>query len=255
MQTLSPRITDRRPKNSKRIIPFFAGATLALFGSLPQRAAADDTGFYIGARVGQSKFDSETVNSSGGLGTGVVQESRVWTDDSSEAWSTTVGYRFSKYFGIESNYWSFGEASFNDTRVAVQTLFSPRTTTTSRLTAQATIKGPSLGIFGSYAFGNWEISGKLNALFTEVNTTGQLDTTQVAIIPGAPPTTTTTNSTTRVDQAESTVNLLYGASVTHVWASHYVIGIEYIGARGLGDREQFSGIDLDVVTAVFQYRF
>lgn len=78
--------------------PLLAASVLALaFGTLSLRAqAAEPTGFYAGAGVGQS----------------IVDES--FADDEDVGYQVFGGYQFTPYFGLEAAYTDFGEVDLRD---------------------------------------------------------------------------------------------------------------------------------------------
>jgi OOP family OmpA-OmpF porin len=83
-----------------------AKAALAVLGlacalAMSASAAAQESGFYVGATLGQSEFQDECTGSGGGFS----------CDDKDSAWRVLFGYQFNRYIAVEGGYHNFGEAT------------------------------------------------------------------------------------------------------------------------------------------------
>ncbi|MDR2188468.1 MAG: outer membrane beta-barrel protein [Azonexus sp.] len=83
-------------------------AALALAVASSAAMAADDSGVYVLASIGQSKFkDYPPKMSAEDIEDGLLANG----DDKDTAWKLQVGYQFNKYFALEGGYFDLGEAS------------------------------------------------------------------------------------------------------------------------------------------------
>lgn len=80
-----------------QIKSFFAAALLAL-GVIATPVLAQDTGWYFGVSVGQSKFDVP----------GVAGVTTLSTEDDDMGWKIYGGYQFNKHLAVEVGYHDFG---------------------------------------------------------------------------------------------------------------------------------------------------
>src|SRR5487761_2302035 len=81
-------------------------------------AVADDTGWYGGGNVGQSraKIDDARITSNL-LGSGFATSS-ISNDDSDTGYKLFGGYKFNKYFALEAGYFDLGKFGFAATTAA-----------------------------------------------------------------------------------------------------------------------------------------
>jgi OOP family OmpA-OmpF porin len=96
---------------------------LACFAAMNyQIAGAADSGFYLGAGIGQSRaaIDVERINNSL-LGTGYSTTSTT-TDEQNTADKLFIGYKFNKNFALEAGHFDLGEFSYTTTTVPAGTL-------------------------------------------------------------------------------------------------------------------------------------
>ena len=95
-------------------------AALAVLAS--PYAVADDTGWYVGANVGQSKakIDDERITSNL-LGAGFATSS-ITDDDRDTGYKLFGGYQFNKNFALEGGYFDLGKFGYTATTVPAGTL-------------------------------------------------------------------------------------------------------------------------------------
>jgi opacity protein-like surface antigen len=92
---------------------------LATFAALcaAQPALAEETGFYVGADVGQMSADIDKGDVDAFFVDGLATEGLVFDgtsdlDDSDTTWGLTVGYRFMPYLAVEGQYLDLGAAEY-----------------------------------------------------------------------------------------------------------------------------------------------
>jgi OOP family OmpA-OmpF porin len=85
-------------------------------------AAADDTGWYGGANIGQSRAKIDDARISSGLLGGGFTSSSIADDDRDIGYKLFGGYQFNRNFAIEGGYFDLGRFGFTATTVPNGTL-------------------------------------------------------------------------------------------------------------------------------------
>ncbi|HEV7618279.1 MAG TPA: OmpA family protein [Burkholderiaceae bacterium] len=85
-------------------------------------AAADDTGWYGGANIGQSRAKIDDARISSGLLGGGFTSSSIADDDRDIGYKLFGGYQFNRNFAIEGGYFDLGKFGFTATTVPNGTL-------------------------------------------------------------------------------------------------------------------------------------
>src|SRR4051812_3102838 len=80
-------------------------------------ASADDTGWYVGANVGQSRATIDNARITSGLQAGGLGTSSITNDDRDLAYKIYSGYQFNRYFALEGGYFDLGQFGFSATTV------------------------------------------------------------------------------------------------------------------------------------------
>lgn len=95
---------------------------VVLAGIVSAPAAADDSGWYVGANIGQSnaKIDDEKITS-GLLGAGFTTTS-IADDERDLGYKLFGGYQFNRYFALEGGYVDLGQFGFTATTAPPGTL-------------------------------------------------------------------------------------------------------------------------------------
>lgn len=85
-------------------------------------AVADDSGWYAGANVGQSrsKIDNDRITSE--LLSGGLTATTITDDDRDTGYKVFGGYQVNKYFGVEGGYFNLGKTGFKATTSPTGTL-------------------------------------------------------------------------------------------------------------------------------------
>lgn len=105
---------------STRISAALGLATLAALASLP--AMAQDSGWYGGASVGQSRATIDDARINSGLLSGGFTSSTIVDDDRSTGYKIFGGYQLNKNFAVEGGYFDLGKFGYSATTVPAGTL-------------------------------------------------------------------------------------------------------------------------------------
>jgi OmpA-OmpF porin, OOP family len=92
---------------------------LAVTTSLVQ---ADDSGWYMGANIGQSSADIDNEQITRNLLAGGFSEITLENDDRDSGYKLFGGYQFNRNFALEAGYFSLGEFSYSATTMPAGTL-------------------------------------------------------------------------------------------------------------------------------------
>ena len=95
-------------------------AALALLAS--PYAMADDTGWYGGISIGQSKAKIDDARIAGNLLGSGLSTSSITNDDSDTGYKLFAGYKFNKNFALEGGYFDLGKFGFTATTAGPGTL-------------------------------------------------------------------------------------------------------------------------------------
>ncbi|MDP1996603.1 MAG: OmpA family protein, partial [Gallionella sp.] len=116
-------------------------AALAIIAS--PFAVADDSGWYIGANVGQSRAKIDDARITAQLqGTGLATTSII-DDNRDTGYKLFGGYRYNKNFAVEGGYFDLGRFGFTSA-----TVFTGTTTPAGTLTGNIKLKGVNLDAVG-----------------------------------------------------------------------------------------------------------
>jgi len=85
-------------------------------------AAADDTGWYGGVNIGQSKAKIDDARITSNLLNGGLATSSISNDDSDTGYKLFGGYRFNRNFALEAGYFDLGRFGFSAITVPAGTL-------------------------------------------------------------------------------------------------------------------------------------
>ncbi|MBA3057850.1 MAG: outer membrane beta-barrel protein [Gammaproteobacteria bacterium] len=122
------------------------GGLMALAVMASPLASADDTGWYLGANVGQSGavIDDAKITSNllGGGFSGVT----ISDDDRSTGYKIFGGYQYNKYLAVEAGYFDLGKFGFTANASSPGTL---GTLNTGTLTGELKVKGLNLDLVGT----------------------------------------------------------------------------------------------------------
>jgi len=205
--------------------------------------AADDSGFYLGADVGQSSFDIKKSEIDSGitdvfdfLGLEVVDASSK-LDDSDTTYSLFVGYRFLPYLAVEASYLDMGNASYK----ASGTVFDGETYTDANINVDWESKGPTLSVLGILPFADvWDVYARLGMFFADTKVSAKISTA--------------TDSGSD-DFSKNTTEFLWGVGGGYTFMDRWTVRLEYTAIPDLGDKNETGEFDADRITLGLLYRF
>ncbi|MDP9084748.1 MAG: OmpA family protein [Pseudomonadota bacterium] len=106
-------------------------------------AAADDSDWYIGGNVGQSRAKIDNVRIVNGLTAQGIATTTVRDDDRHFAFKVFGGYEFNKYFSLEAGYFDLGRFGF-----------TANTVPAAGLTGKIKLNGANFDAVGTLPFGD-----------------------------------------------------------------------------------------------------
>lgn len=133
----------------------YAVAAFAALGlmSLPV-LAAEDSGFYVGAGLGLSSVDTDSIE--------IIEGDSYKFDDGSTAWKIFGGWRMNKYLSFELAYFDTG--TLDD-----EVTFDVGETTELFAKTEVNLSGWAPYVVGTFPIGIFELSGKLGYAFYEAD--------------------------------------------------------------------------------------
>jgi opacity protein-like surface antigen len=168
--------------------------TLALLGALTTvsgvAAAANPTGPYIGAGIGQFNLKLDNLSD-------VDEAVDTISDSHDNSWKILAGYRLAPYFAVEAAYINLGKPG--------DTFSSDESTGNYK----ASIDGFAPAVLGILPIGPIEVFGKVGWYFYDVNVTANFD--------GGPD----------VDGSHSGDDLMWGVGASIVVIEHLELRAEY----------------------------
>jgi OOP family OmpA-OmpF porin len=235
----------------------FAIAAFAALGLAAVPAFAADTGFYVGASIGQSSFDVsksdaddlmieafELAGDALGIGVGYDIESSD-LDDSDTAYSLFVGYRFLPYLAVEGAWLDLGEAQYKSSGMV--TVFD----SVESMTADAATElnwsssGPVLSALAIWPISDrWEVFGRLGAYFADTELKFSL------AIPDP-----TEPFSEGFSDSDSTTEFIWGLGVDFIFLEKFAARLEYQMIPDVGDENVTGEADVDLITLGVLYKF
>ena len=141
----------------------YAVAAFAAVGlmSLPVMAA-EDSGFYVGAGLGLSNVDTDSIE--------IIEGESYKFDDGSTAWKIFGGWRMNKYISFELAYFDTGTLD-DEVTYPIDVFPTPTATPGTELFAKTelNLSGWAPYIIGTYPIGIFELSGKLGYAFYDAD--------------------------------------------------------------------------------------
>jgi OOP family OmpA-OmpF porin len=216
---------------------------LALSACAATPTLAKESGFYLGANIGEGTYD--TGDAQLGVFT-VVSGSEV--DDSDLGFALTAGYRFNPYLGVELSFNDFGELEAVETGFG-STLVTPVVPVTTGGYADVKIgtRGLALAATGTFPLQDFELFGKVGVIRAETSLN-----TRVASTFGTLPTSL---SGVRNETFEATT-MLYGLGAGYNVNEEFNIKLEWMLVPKVAEEEDFGAdVDVDIISIGFQFRF
>lgn len=186
-------------------------------------AAAQDSGFYFEASVGQAQYD---VGASDGINIGILNAGfvvhlntdSIETEDDSTAWDLAIGYRVNRYLAAEISYLDFGDADVSE-RYDTTFLRDFFPSFPAQLTSEYTtnVSGPAVSILGSLPLGaGFELHARIGYLFADQHIEQ-------------------TYPSGRPDETFGSEEWMGGIGVSWSFARHWALRLEYLETSTLDD--------------------
>lgn len=199
---------------------------LIAIATCARTAAADDSGWYIGAGLGDADYgkrgilhyDSETLDAT------AIDDS---DDPLSSSISLAFGYRFNRYLSLEAGY------AWNDsTEYALTDAAGARFGTYEFRT-----QGASLAVVGILPLGNWELLARAGVMYAD--TEGSLFT----------------DAGTLEDERVHTAEALIAIGGAYNFTEHWQAKLDYAFVNDAGEPHETGHADTKLLTLGFTYRF
>ncbi len=208
-----------------------------------ESAAADESGFYVGANIGRllstyrrtdldnaltTAFDG--TNSSFLLGPTSVRKSHA-------IWSADIGYMTSRYLGFEASYLELGTLNYS----GFGTLSGAAGTQSVTVNANFESRGPALAVLGVLPMtDSWDISARIGAY------RGKTHSDFI---------TTVDASTKSGSFSKTSTSLLAGVGTSYIVSSHCTVRLDYIRIEHIGENLFDRTFNVDLVTAGLSFVF
>lgn len=176
----------------KYAIPAAVAVALALSaGTASAQTEDNDSGFYLGAGVGQFNVKIDDIDD--------TDEAVQSLDDSDRSWKGFIGWRFNKYIAVEAAWIDFGEATDDFSSSGTSGDYRVR------------VSGIAPYVIGTIPLGPVELFGKAGYYFYDVDASTDLDQ----------PLSPSFNS------KSSEQDFVYGAGVGVTFLQHLNVRLEY----------------------------
>lgn len=146
---------------------------VAATAGIPPVAFAQDTGWYVGAGVGQSKIDIDEAGINAQLRALGAASATTSSDEKDTGWKLFGGYQFNKNFAVEGGYVDLGRFSAFSTTVPAGTL-----------SLRATSTAWNLDAVGILPFGNnFSLLGRVGVVRSETKVSAAGTGAVVVLVP------------------------------------------------------------------------
>lgn len=222
--------------NKKVKVVSAVSAALALTPFLT--AGAAESGFYIGATVGQSQMDV-SKDDLDWLVTEIlpVVEGESSLDDSDTAFSGLVGYRFGKHIAVEAAYVDLGETRYR----ASGLLDTGDGFIDADLDLDIGATGPALSVLGLLPVGqNWDLYARLGVFFADVEA-------GVSLTDGF--------ESASESVSDSGEEFFYGVGAAYNFAQRFAVRAEFTQYKDVGNEESVGEADVNLLSLGVTYTF
>lgn len=205
-----------------------ASRTLLLiaFATCSHTAAADDTGWYVGAGLGEADYGKRGI-----LYYGSEKLNATAIDDSNDPLSSSIslafGYRFNRYLSLEAGY------MWNDSTDYALTDASGERFGTYEFRTQ----GGSLAVVGALPLGNWELFARAGVLYAD---------TEASLM---------TDAGTLWSERVHSVEVLTAIGAAYNFTDHWQAKLDFTYVPNAGEPHETGHVDTELVTLGFTYRF
>jgi OmpA-OmpF porin, OOP family len=206
--------------------------------------AAEDHGFYINAGVGEATYDiaksdlddlAEFAFEDNGA---ILLAPESSYEDTGDAISVAVGYRFSRYIAVEAGYVDLGSAEY---RAESPAIIPGLGLLDASLGIDISAKGPTLAAAGFIPLGEkFDLHGHLGILFSdlEFDVTVGLD-----------------DVSDRQSFSASSEDVFAGVGAAFHFTKNFAVSLDYSLFQDVGDEEETGEGDIDALRLSLQYRF
>jgi opacity protein-like surface antigen len=219
---------------------------LATFAALcaAQPAVAGDTGFYVGADIGQisadiDKGDLDSLVNDALEFEGLTLEGSSDLDDSDMTYGLTVGYKFMPYFAVEGQYLDLGEAKYT---VGGEIFEGPEFLGTADVSTSINSSGFALSVLGILPIQEvWEVYARLGMYFgdTEADLSAAADGD--IVLSGS--------------ESKSEEEFFYGIGGGYTFNETWNVRVEYTIFPDIGDKDLTGEADVDRLVIGVNYMF
>lgn len=204
--------------------------------------AAEGTGFYVGADLGEASSDIKKAEIDNGINSAfdftgfAVDSSKL--DKSDMTYGVFVGYRFLPYLATELAYFGTGKANYK----ASGTVLVGDTPTPVDVKLDWEAKGPALSVIGILPFADvWDVYARVGVFFADTKVTAKA--------------TSGTVSSGSFDQSKNTTEFIWGVGGGYTFLDHWTVRLEYQGLPDVGDKKNTGEFNVDRITLAMAYRF
>ncbi len=218
---------------NRRLIPLLLCGLVGCIAEMD--SFADETNFYVGGNIGQSKVKLEdainTLNS-GLTASGFAVTSNT-KNDTDTAYRIFAGYKFNNYFALEGGYVNFGK--FN---------LSANTLPAGAVSADLKASGWTLDALGMLPVGNsFSVLGRIGAIRSEVKE-NLSSSGAVAFVPG-----------TDLNPTATKTSFDFGVGLQYDFNKMVGIRGEWQRYKNLGDNNTTGEGDIDLLSIGAVFRF
>lgn len=213
-------------------------ATLAALALVSGSAmAADGTGFYVGADIGQASSDIKKGEiDSVVFGLFGAEAARSSLDTSDTTFSLFFGYQILPYLAVEASYVDLGKSTYKASGTYPG---EPPVDVNVKLDWES--KGPTVSVLGILPFADvWDVYGRLGAYFADTKITARASSA----------TDSASDHTSK-----NTTEFLWGVGAGYTFLDHWKAQIEYQGFPDVGDKNHTGEATVDRITLGMLYRF
>ena len=231
----------------------FALSLLAALAMATGSAVAADTGFYVGASVGQGSYDiskgeideftEEVIELAVEEEIGYIADwhnASSKLDDSDTVYSFFVGYRFIPYLAAEVAWLELGEAAYKSSGELY--IFDPMDKWLLLGEAEPKLtwsgSGAVLSALGIWPVSEqWELFGRVGVLFADTELKFAIDGEKIG------------------SESESSTEFVWGLGVDFIFMDNFAARLEYQMIPDLGDKNTTGEADVDLITLGLIYKF
>lgn len=209
-------------------------------------ASANAEGFYFALDGGSASFDVNKANLDKNLvaphvkaltdGGETVTGAPSSLDDTDNAWTANVGYRFNSYVAAEFGYVNLGEALYK-----AQTNSTDGVNTfVDTFNVRVLSAGPTAALLGVFPFSSFEVYGKAGIFFSKTKVRNKLE------VAGDEP----ISAEVKADSQD----IFYGIGAAWNFSDNYAVRVQYQKFLSVGDNDHTGETDVDFISVGILFR-